>query len=196
LCVIVFALWRECFDDVQVAQGNRSRAFQRAWNGQKRAPFAGKYQIDNVNRAVYRKQPGKKEVKPQALGKAKRYLEIVVKPLRKEFEQFVAGDLQAIDVVSPIDKQPAPHHHEKQREVDPMQPAYRERMFVFELLCHKGLKSKYILTVILRTKLFSPDWNRMDSASGSINASKLKRRPRIRVRSSDELNVRRKGNFI
>ena len=51
-------------------------------------------------------------------------------------KEFVAKDPDAVDGVCPVNKNTAPDHQEKDREIDPVEPSNGEQMFFFEFFCH------------------------------------------------------------
>ena len=53
-------------------------------------------------------------------------------------EKLVSCDPDREHRICPIDEHPAPDHHRQQREIDPVQPTDRERVFLFELFSHSA----------------------------------------------------------
>ncbi len=65
-----------------------------------------------------------------ALGETLRSARPIVEPLRKEVKYLVTEQAYAIDGVRPVNQQSAPDHQEQEREVDPVQPTYRQQMLL------------------------------------------------------------------
>src|SRR5689334_15735078 len=95
-------------------------------------PLARDRRIENVKQAVDGEEPHKQEVPCHPLRQPVTDGERVVEPGWEELDQRRVTPAYAIDVVRPIDQKPAPDHHHQYREVDPVEPAYRQRMFFLE----------------------------------------------------------------
>ena len=57
----------------------------------------------------------------------------LIKGVRKKFENGFVSPTQPIHIICPINKHAAPYHHQQDWEIDPMQPSYRQRMFMDDL---------------------------------------------------------------
>ena len=71
-------------------------------------------------------------MKSHSLRKMVGYSQEFVKPLRKKADPGSPEEGDRIYTIGPIDQQPAPGHHRKYREIDPVRPADQQGMFFFD----------------------------------------------------------------
>ena len=81
------------------------------------------------SKPLMREEPHEGEVVRHAHGQAMLQVERAVEPVGKEVKQRDAADAHVVDVVGPVDQQAAPDHDGQHREVDPVHPANRSRVF-------------------------------------------------------------------
>ena len=118
------------------------------------SPRAAERQIRNVSYSVYGEEPHEEEVIAETRREIERGVECAVEPVWKESEESMRADADAVDPlpvakirdgICPINEDAAPDHGEEKREIDPVHPADRKRMFAFDLdrglgmRCHEGL---------------------------------------------------------
>src|SRR5437868_3111787 len=68
-----------------------------------------------------------------------------VPTIGEEWAEVVAEYPNVKDAVRPVDHKPAPDHQEQDREVDPVKPTDRQRMFLLDdLRLRYGLGSRFL----------------------------------------------------
>ncbi len=120
---VVLALWRHLLLEVQVVEHDVLRLPGGVAVREDVAPLLGCQQVRRIDRAVDHEQPAEGEVERHAAGEAPIELERLVDGVGEEGEPLPAADPEGVDVLRPVDAQPAPDHDHQQREVDPVQPA-------------------------------------------------------------------------
>ena len=73
-----------------------------------------------------------------ALGQSKWYMQCLIPRLRKELQHSSIPPAQPIYIISPVDKEAAPYHHSKNREIEPMRPTYSQRMLLYNAILWQG----------------------------------------------------------
>src|SRR5215470_1667490 len=91
----------------------------------------------------------------------------MVEALWKEPEQGSSSNTNTIYVVGPVDQQSAPDHCREHREVDPVKPANRERVFFFEPNSHVLQEVSPAFRAIHRY-LTHPGCRALDLRSGAL----------------------------
>ena len=94
-----------------VVERDPKRTSERRRNRQKRTPFTGNDRVNYIQQTVYGEKPHEKEMNLDPFGQSIRYRKIVVKPLREECEYLNTKHSYSVNLVSPVDQQPAPDHH-------------------------------------------------------------------------------------
>ena len=95
---------------------------------EKLSPLPGNGGVEDVCNPVDREKPHEKEVPGHSLSQAVINLKDLVKRIWKEMKERLAAPVNFVNIVRPVDQNPAPDHERQKREADPMKPANGARM--------------------------------------------------------------------
>src|SRR5262249_1904241 len=95
-------------------------------------PPTGTQQIGDIGKSIDREQPHEEEMPCHSDSKMKRKRKEPVEPIWKEVNQRCVPGSNSVDVVGPINHQPAPDHQKQQRKIHPVEPPDGERMFIVQ----------------------------------------------------------------
>src|SRR6185437_915584 len=68
----------------------------------------------------------------------------LVETIRIKLKQRFISKSYPVHIISPINKRPAPDHNGKHRKIDPVEPAYSQRVFFFEAFHLSGKSKNYL----------------------------------------------------
>ena len=141
---IIFDLRGRGLTKVQVMEQDEPRLLKGMPVGKEIAPFAGEQRIEHIDQSVEKEYPHEHKMKGHAFGQTTGQVERLVKGFREKAEEDGMTQVNLVDVVSPIDQESAPDHDSQDREVDPMHPADRQRMFGDYFLHINPIRAKIV----------------------------------------------------
>ena len=127
---VVAALRRGCLAEAEVVEGGVPGVAERVAIRAEVPPLAADDRVADVEDAVDREQPPEEVVVGHPAGKVSVEVEHRVEAVREEGEQSPTAPADAVDVVGPVDPQPAPDHDGQKRKVDPVHPAHGARVLL------------------------------------------------------------------